>query len=409
MPHSSFFAVFTRTVVTTAVFSASVSAASGEGILIDLDDRERVLEQLEAGNRDLLEARDGLIRAAETAMLVPVRPITEGKEGGKRTAPSGDPRDYVSLSPYWWPDPDTPDGTPYIRHDGKVNPDRYEYDTPKLGDMGKAVRTLGMAYHITGDERYAERALEHIRPWFINEKTRMNPRVRYAQFVPGVSDGRHVGVIDTNRLRWVPDAMLMLAASPAWTTADTEGTKRWFSEYTDWLLASELGNEERAAENNHGTWYAAQVAYYASYAGRDIVVKEIVSQIPDRIEWQIEPDGRQPHELVRTMALHYCDFNIRAMLDLCRYADGVGYDLASFESEDGRSIRNALLWLVPYMTGEEDWEYQQIKPVKPHMFYQCLRVAARQFDDPRFEVAAQKLPALPDEMAWVDLLLPPNE
>jgi hypothetical protein len=398
-----------HSVATAFAISAFVCTAHAGGILIDLDDRERVLERLQAGDEQLEAARAALARAAEAAMRVPVRPITEGKENGRRTAPSGDPRDYVSLSPYWWPNPDTEDGTPYIRHDGQVNPERYEYDTPKLGDMGKAVRTLGMAYFITGDERYAERALEHIRPWFVDERTRMNPRVRYAQFVPGVSDGRCVGIIDTNRLRWVPDAMLMLRESPAWTTADTEGTKRWFSEYTDWLLASELGAEERSAENNHGTWYAAQVAYYASYADRDVVVREIVSQIPERIASQIEPDGRQPHELERTMALHYSDFNLRAMLDLCRYAEGVGYDLASFETEDGRSIKNALLWLVPYMTGEKDWEYQQIKPVKPYMFYQCLRVASRQYDEPRFESALEKLPPLPDEMAWVDLLLPPNK
>ena len=41
-----------------------------------------------------------------------------------RVAPSGDPHDYLSLAPYWWPDPKTADGLPYIRHagDGKVNP-----------------------------------------------------------------------------------------------------------------------------------------------------------------------------------------------------------------------------------------------------------------------------------------------
>ena len=354
MLHTAPFRLLATSVVTTTLFTASICQAHGDGILIDLDDWERVKPRLEAGDERLVEAKAALIRAAEEAMGVPVRPITEGKSGGVRTAPSGDPRDYVSLSPYWWPNPDTDDGLPYIRHDGKVNPERYDYDTPKLGEMGSAVRTLGMAYLVTGDERYAERALEHIRPWFIDERTRMNPRVRYAQFVPGVSDGRCVGSIDTNRLRWVPDAMHMLSESPAWTTEDTAETKRWFGEYTDWLLSSELGMEERGAENYHGTWYAAQVAYYASYADRDVVGRESVEQIPERIAWQIEPDGSQPHELVRTIALHYCDFNLRAMLDLCRYANGVGYDLASFESEDGRSIKNALLWVMPYMTGEKE-------------------------------------------------------
>ena len=34
--------------------------------------------------------------------------------------PSGDKHDYMSLGPYWWPDPDKPDGLPYIRRDGEV-------------------------------------------------------------------------------------------------------------------------------------------------------------------------------------------------------------------------------------------------------------------------------------------------
>lgn len=393
-------------VVMQLAIAASFAMAGGQGLLTDLADREVVLERLEAGDRGLAASRDALLRSAEAAMEVPIRPITSGKENGERLAPSGDPHDYVSLSPYWWPDPDTKDGLPYVRRDGRVNPERYDYDTPKLGDMGSAVRTLGFAYHITGDERYAERALEHIRAWFVNPETRMNPNVRYAQFVPGVSIGRHVGVIDTNRLRWVPDAMLMLAESPAWTERDTSETKRWFSEYVDWLLTSDLGKAERAAKNNHGTWYASQVAYYALYAGREDVTREMVESIPARIASQIEPDGKQPHELDRTNALDYSDFNLRAMLDLSRSAERVGIDLAGYETEDGRSIRAALDFIAPYLTGEKPWAYQQIKKPKKHMYYQCLRIAARVYDEPRYERALERLPAPPDDMRWVDVILP---
>lgn len=37
-------------------------------------------------------------------------------------AASGDPHDYLSLAPYWWPDPDAPDGLPHIRRDGLFFP-----------------------------------------------------------------------------------------------------------------------------------------------------------------------------------------------------------------------------------------------------------------------------------------------
>ncbi len=37
----------------------------------------------------------------------------------KKLPPSKDPRDYMTLSPYWWPDSTKTDGLPYIRKDDK--------------------------------------------------------------------------------------------------------------------------------------------------------------------------------------------------------------------------------------------------------------------------------------------------
>jgi hypothetical protein len=39
------------------------------------------------------------------------------------TPPSGDKHDYMSQAPYWWPDPASADGKPYIRRDGERNPE----------------------------------------------------------------------------------------------------------------------------------------------------------------------------------------------------------------------------------------------------------------------------------------------
>ncbi|MEO1128073.1 MAG: alginate lyase family protein [Planctomycetota bacterium] len=373
------------------------------GFLIDHRDRADVVARIREGDPQLRDAVRTLIELADSTIEEkPVRPIPEGKT---RFAPSGDPQDYVSLSPYWWPNPDDPDG-PYFRRDGEVNPERYEYDTPKLSDVGYAIRVLGFAYFITGDERYAEHGAAHARAWFVDPDTRMNPHLRYAQFVPGVADGRPVGIIDTNRLRWTPDAILLFRGSPHWSEEDHKATQQWFSEFVDWLLTSDLGQKERAARNNHGTWYAAQVALYSLFAGRDDVAKEMCESLKERIAWQIEPDGTQPHELTRTQALHYCDFNLRGMMDLASYGKHVGVDLITYETEDGRSIRQALDWVSPYLTGEIEWPYQQIKPRKYGMYYQTLRRAARMYDEPEFERMLDELPAPPDDLCWIDLVLP---
>ena len=37
--------------------------------------------------------------------------------------PSGDKHDDMSQAPYWWPNPATPNGLPYVQRDGERNPE----------------------------------------------------------------------------------------------------------------------------------------------------------------------------------------------------------------------------------------------------------------------------------------------
>ena len=105
------------------------------------------------------------------------------------TADSGDKHDYMSMGPYWWPDPSKPDGLPYIRKDGQRNPELDKLDRNKLGDMSKAVTTLGLAYYFSGDEKYAQKAVDFLNVWFLDAKTKMNPNLTYGQTIPGKNKG----------------------------------------------------------------------------------------------------------------------------------------------------------------------------------------------------------------------------
>src|SRR5690606_4692146 len=145
--------------------------------------------------------------------------------------PSGDKHDYYSFGPYWWPDPDKPDGLPYIRRDGEVNPKRDTGDRRPMGRMGGAVETLALAYFFTGDERYAEHAARLLRVWFLDEATRMNPHLEYGQAVPGRNKGRGIGIIDTAGLPRLVDAIGLLEGSQHWSEADQQGMQEWFGEY----------------------------------------------------------------------------------------------------------------------------------------------------------------------------------
>ena len=61
---------------------------------------------------------------------------------------SGDKHDFLSLAPYRWPNPDNPDGLPYVNYDGKLNPEVYSVpDKKNMDDMVYRVKILSLAYY----------------------------------------------------------------------------------------------------------------------------------------------------------------------------------------------------------------------------------------------------------------------
>ncbi|MEO0588078.1 MAG: alginate lyase family protein [Planctomycetota bacterium] len=348
------------------------------------------------------QAVAALVRRAEQALDKPITTVVN-----KPKAPSsGDMRDYVSLSPYWWPNPDTEDGLPYVRRDGEVNPERDLYDLPALDTMTVSVRDLALAAFYAGDERFAENAAERLRVWFLDEEKRMNPRMLFGQFVPGVSEGRKFGIIETNRLRWTPDAVAIVHAAGAITDEELAGIKDWFDHYKTWLMTSDFGTGELAGKNNHGTWCAAQIALYASFAGDEATVVDMCEGVKERIAYQYEPDGSQPEELVRTRALEYSDFNNRAMLELAHVGSAVGVDLWSFETEDGRSLRKGIDFITPYMVDFDAWTYKQTRTPRYDRFAAGLRRASVGFNDPELERVIGQLPLDDRADLWLHLVLP---
>jgi hypothetical protein len=323
--------------------------------------------------------------------------------------PGGDEHDYVSLAPYWWPDPAKPDGLPYVRRDGRTNPERAKYDVPQLTGLSRAVHPLALAYYLTGEERYAAHAAKLLRAWFLDEATRMNPNLNYAQFVPGRNTGRGAGVIDTVRLLKVVDAVGLLRGSKSWTAADQAGVEEWFRRYLRWMQTSKNGKEEAAAANNHGSWYDAQVVTYALFLGDRATAKRILEESKQRrIARQIEPDGSQPLELKRTKSFGYSVVNLDGLFALATLGEQAGVDLWRFRTEDGRGIRTALDWLLPYATGEKEWKYPQITRLSGGQLAPLLRRAANAYGEPRYEQASGRLSRTRFEDEFTDLLYPPH-
>ncbi len=306
--------------------------------------------------------------------------------------PSGDKHDYMSQAPYWWPDPSKPNGRPYIRRDGERNPEISRLpDRDNLGRVVSAVSTLGLAYYVTGRAEHATHAARLVRVWFLDPQTCMNPHLNFGQGIPGINDGRGIGIIETRGLPEILDGVSLIEGSAAWTPADRAGLHAWMTAYLRWLTESQYGLDESRNGNNHETWYDVQVAGLALFTGRDDVARRTLEGVRTRIARQIEPDGRQPRELERTRSWDYSIFNLRAFFDLATVAQRGGVDLWSFETADGRSLRRAFDYLVPYAAGDRTWTAAQVTPFRPSELHSLLRRAAVAWKAPHYRELALKV------------------
>jgi hypothetical protein len=308
------------------------------------------------------------------------------------TPPSGDRHDYVSQAPYWWPDPSKADGKPYIRKDGERNPEISRIpDRDNLGRLGEAVTTLSLAYAYTGREAYATHAARLVRVWFLDPATRMNPHLQFGQYIPGVNQGRGIGIIETRNLPELLDGVLRISGSPAWTKADEDGLQGWMRAYLTWLVESTHGREESKNGNNHETWYDVQVAGLALYTGQSDIARRTLEGARARIAAQIEPDGRQPRELERTQSWHYSAFNLAAFVELAALGERAGVDLWHYRTADGRSIRQAVDFMLPYATGERPWTFDQITPFSAGTLHPILRRGAVAWREPKYRALADRI------------------
>ncbi len=316
--------------------------------------------------------RTRVLRAADRYLRESPQTITA--TSSPRSA--GGRHDYFSEGDYWWPDPANADG-PYIQRDGMTNPDNFVAHRHALIRLSLQVPALAAAWVITRDQRYADHAALHLRAWFVDSDTRMNPHLLYAQAIKGRVTGRGIGIIDTLHLVEVARAITVLENAGALGAQVRQGTRQWFEQYLAWMTTHEYGQAERDAKNNHGTCWVAQVAEFARYTGRD----DLTAFCRDRfktvlVPGQIAPDGSFPEELRRTKPYGYSLFNLDAMAIVARYLTqsaarpsaardsvGCGLSLWTFGTPDGRGIGKALAFMYPFIKDKSRW------PHKPDVMY----------------------------------------
>lgn len=326
--------------------------------------------------------RDRVLKAANAYLSE--TPITVTSATSPRSA--GGPHDFHSEADYWWPDPEAPDG-PFVQRDGFSNPGNFVLHRRYLMRLSVQVPALAAAWKITREPQYAAHAGRHLRAWFLDPATRMNPSLLYAQSIKGRVTGRGIGVIDTIHLVEVARALQALDGSPALTNEERDGVKTWFGDYLGWMTTHPYGIEERDAKNNHGTCWAMQAAAYAALTGN----AELLAFCRERFKTVLVPnqmaeDGSFPLEMKRTRPYAYSLFNLEAMATLCQILSTSKENLWAFALPDGRGMRKAMAFMFPYVRAKKSW------PLPPDVAYDrnwpmrqmSLLFAGRALDKPEY-------------------------
>lgn len=298
-----------------------------------------------------------ILHAANEYLVQP--PVTVTAFNSPRS--HGGRHDYFSEGDYWWPDPKNPGG-PYIRRDGYSDPANFNAHREALIRLSLHVPALTAAWIITRDRRYSDHAALHLRAWFLDPETRMNPSLEYAQAIFGITPGRGTGIIDTLHLIEVTRAARHLEKSQSMSAADSAGVRSWFAQYLDWMRTSKNGREEEAAENNHGTCWVAQAAAFAAFTGN----REAMALCRDRfrnnlLPRQLAPDGSFPLELARTKPYSYSLFNLDVLSIVCRIASTDAEpkgDLWQFALPNGNRYKKAVDFMFPYIADKGKWPYK---------------------------------------------------
>jgi hypothetical protein len=340
------------------------------------DDKIEMLKQAQAsGESASTQLVERLRQEAEAALGRGPYSVTD-----KTTLPpSGDRHDYWHPAPYWWPNPETVDGLPYVKKDGHRVPgtELYEatsgqYDRTRLQRLFDETTVLALACTLLGDKRYGAHGARLVRLWFLDPKTRMNPHMRYGQVRLGHNnnEGTSHGIIEMKDLYFFLDAVRMLERNGSFTQEDRMVFVDWLRSYLQWLLESPQGERERAARNNHGTLYELQVTAIAAYLCDADVLVEGFRRAGERMLLQFEEDGRQPYELGRATATHYCCFNLQGWLNLAGLAAKCGPDLWGLSSASGPILKAALKWFLTFydkrpgvLADEQPFDAKRLSPL----------------------------------------------
>ncbi len=363
--------------LTLAAHAQKAELSKSDMVKLDFKTLAENKAKIQVKDVALMPAYDQLIKAADQALKYKAVSVMDKTD----LPPSGDKHDYMSIAPYWWPDPSKPGGVPYIRKDGEVNPEVKNFpDKENMPRLCENIYNLSLAYYFSDNEEYAKHAGKLIKVWFLDSATAMNPNLNYGQAVKGVTDGRAEGLIEVRHFIFLLDGVSLLKNSENFKEGKQKKLKKWMTSFLTWMESSKIGTDERDAKNNHGVWFDATSLAIADFIEDKEQANKIVKRAANRLDVQMDEKGFFPLELARTTSLHYSTFILDAFTIIAQLSENTDTNFWTLQTKSKKSLEKGYAAILPFWADNTKWTYKEIKPFPLNNAYQCIWRAAAKYN-----------------------------
>jgi len=230
--------------------------------------------------------------------------------------------------------------------DGVYNPDADRADYEAAISLSEAMRSLGLAYQLSDNENYAERALFLLRKWCLDNETHMSPEYTNGQSLIELS-------ITMPGLFYGAD---LIYNYPGWNAAEKTAFLQWVSNFVD-------DAKTWSRSNNFENWRHVVLATGAALTDDETTLQATFTSWKNSLPEFISSNGFMSEELYRTRSLFYSLYALNAMTQVAEVARHHGEDLYNY-ANNGRGLEQAFDLHAPYAAEESSWPYENMNGVE---------------------------------------------